>query len=157
MPVSISTASPAQGDIKILGSGTFTTVANNSTWEDAGNFSTAGALGDAEIFISMTGITSTGAGVGQKLGVGDTAGNSVVHESTTAAEPMYEYFTRQATKTATSEDYIQRTAAGTFTYDADSAGFNWNGAETVYIKAYCVATNILKLRWIAYLIKANIK
>jgi hypothetical protein len=147
-------------DIIVLGTGTYTTTANNSTWEDAGQITVPSALGSGAIFLVMFGITSTGAGTGQRIGYDAAAGNSVYSANTASAQMMIATDWMVSPSTATNMSKRESLSnAGSFTLSeqADVTCLDFSAAEVIYLKAYCVATNVLKVRWMCYMVKANSK
>lgn len=154
MPVTISATASRSGDIKVLGSGTYTTT-SFAVYEDAGSFTTSGDIGLGVIEIDIT--FERGTSTTPNTALGNAAGNSAVAGTDDTATNVCR----------THKLWLRRSpVAGNFSgVQLDSAtmsnftnnGFDFSAAQTVYIKIKGTVAQGALCRWVAYLIGSGVK
>jgi hypothetical protein len=151
---SIASTDLASGilNINVLGSGTFTSTDATGAYEDAGNFSTAGDIGNGVVTLIVWANHSTGTGnFGTYLH--NASGNAQTFGSNAAGANSGMIMKYEFTKSANADNKsnVVLNTKGTITYVVENTAFINNSAETYYIKSYAEASQVTKLRWIAYL------
>ena len=146
------TPGAASTNIRVLGSGTFTT-GSSGTREDVGNFSTLGDIGNSIIKVEIqtfaTGATSNSIGIHNATG--NAATMDVSTDQPNSVNPIMCEFTLSKSFNSTTQGNIRsvQTITGTVSgKTAVSANFDFSAAEQVFLKVN--ANGINKGSWIAY-------
>lgn len=153
----INTTNPPAGapEMIVLGSGSGTTPANDATWEDVGNFTVPGPLGNNMVWLFFYGLRTTGAGVAQNIALNNAVGDSADagYTATAGANQQMVVTFRRSGSTTNCVNTFCKPDLGVFGGSQSSSTFNFSADEVVYLKAKSANTNIHTYSWIAYMIK----